>query len=597
MTAVVALLVVTVQFSGPPTPAQAAAVTCGGTVRVFDGRADGTMWYYEHKAPVTGDFAWVNGKRTGNGFFGPTVASVNGTIYYVTGTGELRKYAYDGTRWVNGAGVVVGTGWQAWHSDRRNPITADTKGRLYTIDATGTLVMFDTTVPRWDATAGIPLALGWAGARIVAAGDGVLYKIEPSGALWRYRYDADSQRFLPPTTYAAGAGWQSFDKIFSPGGDVLYGVLNGALHWYRYDADTGTWANNGYARQVGTGWSGRLGISATTGTCSIPPAPQVPAVTPVAADPAHALELSGTGTNFSYAYRDGQGRAVEARENGDTLQRSVLGAKVFAGNLSSATSRDAARTEQLLGVDASGALWLAEGTGVFGGGWKPFGKGMRAAVLTEAVGQNDPVQALAVDQAGDLWWRMRAAPHHRWLPWQRVATSVGGLTDGASAPSGAYGITGSEWFTLARTDDAVQVQRGELPPDFASVVAAEVSTLPATVFARQAGTGAAVSWGPLPELAVTTAPMSATELGNGQVAVAAVAATGYVYVTTGSAETGEYHPWQRLGEKAAGAVQVIAPTATSAHVAYLGQDGKLYHFTAPVTVGDTAPLEFSGKGR
>lgn len=595
MIAVVALLAVTVQFSTPPTPAQAAAVSCAGTVRIFDGRADGTMWYYEHKAPVTGDFAWVNGKWTASGFTGPTVASVNGTVYLVTASGELRRYAYNGTRW-DGGGVVVGTGWQAWHANRSNPITADTKGRLYTIDATGALVMFDPTVPRWDATAGIPLALGWAGSRVVAAGDGVLYKIEPSGALWRYRYDADAQRFLSPSAQT-GMGWQAFDKVFSPGGDVLYGILNGVLYWFRYDADTATWANNGYSKQVGVGWSGRLAVSATTGTCSIPAAPQVPAVTPVAADPAHAPELSGTGANFSYAYRDAQGRAVEARENGDALTRTVLGDKVFAGDLSSATSRDAAGTEQVLGVDASGSLWLAEGAAAFGGGWKPFGKGMRRAFLTEAVGPADPVQALAVDGAGTLWWRMRAAPHNKWLPWQQVATSVGALTAAASASGGAYGITGSNWFALERTGDVAKVTSGALPADFGSVVAAEVSTLPATLFARQAGTGAAVSWGPLPPLAVTTAPLSATQLGNGQVAVAAVGADGYAYVTTGSTDTGEYHPWQRVGVKAAGAVQVIAPDATSAHVAYLGQDGKLYHFAAAVTSGDTDPLVFNGKGR
>lgn len=595
MAAVAALLVVTVQFSTPPTPTRAAAVSCTGTVKIFDGRADGSMWFYEHRAPATGDFAWVNGRWTASGFAGPTIAAAGGVVYYVTGTGELRKYTYNGTKW-DGGGVVVGTGWQAWHGNRRNPITADTKGRLYTVDATGALVMFDPTVPRWDATAGVPLALGWAGSRVVAAGDGVLYKIEPSGALWRYRYDADAQRFLPPSTQT-GAGWQAFDQVFSPGGDVLYGILRGVLYWFRYDADTGQWANNGYSKQVGTGWSGRLAVSATTGTCSIPAAPPVGAVTPVPADPAHALELSGTGTSFNYAYRDAQGRAVEARDNGDAVARAVLGDKAFAGDLSSATSRDAAGTEQLLGVDAAGSLWLAEGTGAFGGGWKPFGKGMRRAVLTEAVGPADPVQALAVDGAGDLWWRMRAAPRHRWLPWQRVATGVGGLTAAASASGGAYGITGSDWFTLERTGDVVRFQRGELPADFGSVVPAEVGTLPATVFARQTSTGKAVSWGPLPDLAVTTAPMSATQLGNGQVAVAAVGPFGYVYVTTGSPDTGEYHPWQRLGEQAAGAVQVVAPDAATAHLAYLGQDGKLYHFAAPVTAGDTAPLVFNGKGR
>lgn len=594
MIAVVALVVVTVQVGSPPTPARAAAVTCNGTVRVFDGRADGSMWYFEHRAPTTGAFSWAGGKWTASGFTGPTVASVNGIVYFITTTGDLRKYAYNGTKW-DGGGVVVGTGWQAWHADRRNPLTADTKGRLYAVDATGTLVMFDATVPRWDATAGIPLSYGWAGSRVVAAGDGVLYRIAPDGGLTRYRYDADAQRLYSPSGLT-GSGWQSFAQVFSPGGDVLYGVLNGNLYWFRYDADTARWANNGFSKLVGTGWGGRLAVSATTSTCSIPAAPPVAAVTPVAADPGHALELSGAGAGFSYAYRDAQGRAVEARDNGDALVRVVLGDKTFVGDLSSATSRDAAGTEELLGVDASGALWLAEGTGTFGA-WRPFGKGMRRALLTEAFAPADPVQALAVDGAGALWWRMRAAPHHRWLPWQQVATSVSGLGSAASATGGAYGVTAADWFTLERTGDTVKFQRGELPADFESVVTAEVSTLPATLFARQSGTGAPVSWGPLPTLTIGPAQMSATQLGNGQLGVTAVGTDGYVYVTTGSADTGEYHPWQRVGEKATGAAQLVAPNATTAHLAYLGQDGKLYHFTATVTAGSTQPLVFSGKGR
>ena len=91
--------------------------------------------------------------------------------------------------------------------------------------------------------------------------------------------------------------------------------------------------------------------------------------------------------------------------------------------------------------------------------------------------------------------------------------------------------------------------------------------------------------------------MSATQLGNGQLGVTAVGTDGYVYVTTGSADTGEYHPWQRVGESATGAVQLTAPNATTVQLAFAGQDGKIYHFTATVTAGSTQPLVFIGQGR
>lgn len=590
MAVVAALVVVSVQFSSAP--ANAAPVTCTGTVRVFDGRADGSMYYYEHRAPATGDFSWTVGRLISVGFTGPTAASTDGTLYFVTSGGDLRRYRYDGTRWDNG-GVVIGTGWQGWHGNRRNPLTVDTKGRLYTVDQFGTLLMYDQTVSPWDAGKGIPLQYGWAGARVVAAGDGVLYRIDMNGALSRYRYDADAQRLLSPAA-PVGSGWQIFDQVFSPGGDVLYGTYNNNLYWYRYDADTGSWANNGYWRQVGSGWANRLAVSAVTSTCSIPATPAVAPVTPVAGSSTAPLQLSGNGGAFSYAYLDAQGRAVEARDNGDALTRTVLAGRTFAGDLSAATSRDPANTEELLGVDASGALWLAEGVGEFGP-WQPFGKGMRRAVLTEAFAPSDPVQALAVDGAGGLWWRMRPAPYHRWMPWQLVARSVSDFSAAAAAPGGLYGVAGADWFTFERTGDTVRVQRDRLPADFDAVVPAETTALPATFFARQTSTGAPVSWGPLPQLpsSVTVrAPVTATQIGQDRVAVALLASDDNVYVTAGSPSTGAYDPWQRVGGKAATGPQLVA--GSTVELAFAGQDGRLYHFTAPVSAG---PLVFTGKGR
>jgi hypothetical protein len=591
---VLALVAATVQLAAPP-GAVAAPVTCNGTVKMFDGRADGTVWYYEHNAPVTGDYSWLGGRRIGIGFAGPTVASVNGLLYYVNAAGEMRRYQYNGTQWLDGGGTVVGTGWQAWNTDKRNKITADTKGRLYTVDAAGALVMFDTTVPAWNADVGIPLDLGWQGDRVIAAGDGVLYRLDDdTGQLTRYQYDADAQRFAAAPATPVGAGWGMFERVLSPGGDILYGIVNGYLNWYRYDADTGTWANNGIGKLVGSDWAGRNAITANQGTCSIPPAATVAPVTPAAAHADHAPELSGAGANFRYAYRDGQGRAVDARDSGDVLTKTVLGDKTFAGDLSAATAMDPAGTRLLLGVDAAGSLWLSEG----GGAWRPFGKGMRKAVLTEAFTSSDPVQALAVDGSGVLWWRMRSVPHNRWLPWQRVATAD--FDSAASGMGGAYGVSSTGWFTLQRDGNTITFTKGDVPADFGSVAAAEVTRLPATLFARQASTGVPVSWGPLPALpggTVAAAPMSATELGNGQLGVAALGADGYVYVTTGTADTGQYQPWQRVGPPAAGGAQLVAPNATEAHLAYFGQDGKLYHFTSAVVVGNTGPPEFMGKGR
>ncbi len=106
---------------------------------------------------------------------------------------------------------------------------------------------------------------------LVAAGDGVLYARKPNGRILRFRYHASSDRFVE-NGVPVGHGWQKFNRIFSLGGDILYGTQadnDGNLVWYRYFEEINTWANNARGKIVGTGWYGELDVVATTDDCRL----------------------------------------------------------------------------------------------------------------------------------------------------------------------------------------------------------------------------------------------------------------------------------------------------------------------------------------
>lgn len=117
---------------------------------------------------------------------------------------------------------------------------------------------------------------------IVAAGDGVFYVRETdwdNGALYRFHYQADSQRWVQYAKPVDGGGWNMHRRVFSPGGDVLYAVENnteGTLWWYRWLDSSGTWAT---PRPIGGGWPADWQIGAMTDGCSASglPVPRRPA--------------------------------------------------------------------------------------------------------------------------------------------------------------------------------------------------------------------------------------------------------------------------------------------------------------------------------
>lgn len=316
----------------PAHPAVAAAtLNCQTAALVIGVQPNGDLFHYPHNEPETGVASWGQKKnQIGRGWnIGRTVAGPNGVAYLLVNnaTGDLRRYHWNGMAWEMFNGVahrVVGTGWSRYsQAEHRNKVTVDEKGRLYEIAADGSLKVRvwqgDDATGDWtpDTKDGKVIDTGWDQYNlIVAAGDGVLFARKPDGVLYRYRWHADSHRFVK---YAqlVGRGWEFFNRLFSPGGDILYGSRNdnGAekLMWYRWYEEENRWAVN-VGTQVGTGWYSELDVTANTNSCWITglPAPTRPSV-PQRLD-APTTPVVGTDGHLSYFYVNSAGGLTVGRQ-------------------------------------------------------------------------------------------------------------------------------------------------------------------------------------------------------------------------------------------------------------------------------------------
>jgi hypothetical protein len=85
----------------------------------------------------------------------------------------------------------------------------------------------------------------------------------PDGRLIWYRHDGWQTGTVAWTggdgSRVVGTGWTIYNRIFSGGSGILYGMHpDGRLIWYRHDGwQTGTfaWTGGDGSRVVGTGWN------------------------------------------------------------------------------------------------------------------------------------------------------------------------------------------------------------------------------------------------------------------------------------------------------------------------------------------------------
>ncbi|WP_186763199.1 tachylectin-related carbohydrate-binding protein [Lentzea tibetensis] len=252
-------------------------VSCASEGWIHTVRQNGEYWVFAHGDPANGGFAWYGPQptRIGTGWSGRTLVGRGGSVHNITDSGELRKFSFNGREFRQlphgGQYDVIGSDWQLYTSAAyRNRITFDSEGALFTIDQQGDLRWwyFDEAHQGWHPESGRVLATGWGQYdMITAAGPGVLQARRSDGAMTRFRYHQGSQRWIRENT-SSGQGWQMFEKMFSMGGDVLYGVnrYNGDLLWYGYDEASNRWvADTG--RLAGRDWAGLRDIGANTWNC------------------------------------------------------------------------------------------------------------------------------------------------------------------------------------------------------------------------------------------------------------------------------------------------------------------------------------------
>ncbi|MGI5504553.1 tachylectin-related carbohydrate-binding protein [Lentzea sp. CA-135723] len=248
----------------------AAFASCVTDVPVFAARDNGELWLHPHQGTRSGKATWGQARQIGSGWTGRALAGPNGQVLHVETGGALKRFAWNGTGWTDGAGSVLAQGWQRFATTARDLVTVDSAGDIYRVDADGSLRRFAHDGTRWVVD-GQELAKGWDRYNlIVAAGPGVLYARTPSGELTRHHY-ADGTWLQRDTV--VGQGWQRFRSVGSAGGDTLFGIDGDQLWWHRFVPALGEWVSTQFgdtmlSTSMGAGWSSTRDIAPQTTGCS-----------------------------------------------------------------------------------------------------------------------------------------------------------------------------------------------------------------------------------------------------------------------------------------------------------------------------------------
>ncbi|GAA3010935.1 tachylectin-related carbohydrate-binding protein [Actinokineospora diospyrosa] len=221
---------------------------------VFGVEQDGSLFAYRHFGAATGSGNWGAKRYIGEGWHGTVRAAGHGTFFFIPiGTGELRRYHWDGTYWDNFGDTqyeIVGHGFDRYVGPGRT-LSATGDDTFYGIDDSGELRSWTQTDGQWQAEL---IGVGWhTFTRVIAGNSGEFYAFGNDGTAYLYQYARYYQRWdiqaLP-----IGHGWTNFTNTATAGSGVLYTTTpTGTLLWYRHYV---TWTYNGVPQQVGTGWQG-----------------------------------------------------------------------------------------------------------------------------------------------------------------------------------------------------------------------------------------------------------------------------------------------------------------------------------------------------
>lgn len=594
--------------------AESSTLQCTSSAPIYRITTAGDMYLYQYNEPENGaDLSFQpNPPKIGTGWnLGRPVAGLDGSVYMAWNSdGALRRYRWNGTGWDTFTGgaqfeIVEPSGWERYNTtEYKNRITVDTEGHIYTVEPDGNL-HWRAYDPATHTVRHRVIGSGWNQFNLITAGSrGVLYARTPTGLLYRYRYHADSQRWL---TYGqqVGAGWNIFDRVFSSGGDVLYGVQPDArMYWYRWDENTQAWISN-TGRLVGAGWvdwttTGVPDACQRVGT-SMPVRPAVPA------QPHGAVTLLGTSDNHVHlSYVDAEGRAVHA-EAADLSGSTPVGFAVIPGLtgvtatttmseyqdgrvLLSANGTDADLRETVRGTND---VWDTPG----------LGGGFMATAPASVRLAGDVVASFALDADYGLWMRRQLGangPVGAWLPvggtplaHQRltlVPTSAGvrvvGLGRNGKFQTATYeNNTLSAWTSLGGGTFTGTVSAVVMPDGTLQVFATDSAGVVQTQ--RQTTSGFSGTWTALTGVTVSGGP-SAIMAPDGTLQVVVRGTDNYVYYAGQSAPgASTFTPWRVVttaDETSTEPTALAVPSESTWVVSYLTDTGvpKLRRYQPPV---------------
>ncbi|MCP2303844.1 tachylectin-related carbohydrate-binding protein [Actinokineospora globicatena] len=562
-----------VLLGGGQSAAADPTLTCRTGVPVFTTRTNGDLAIYQHEEPENGQVVWSQGQVRGTQWFGKTLAGPDGVVYSIPTDGSLKRFRWNGTGW-DGAGVPIGQGWQRFtQAQYRNLVTVDETGRIYAVDAAGALraYLWDNTSQTWANAAGDVVATGWGQYDLItAAGAGVIYARKPTGQLIRFRYHAESQRFVQRDKQV-DTGWDGFIRVFSPGADILYGVTeDGDLLWYRYLEASDEWVGgDNQGVQVGSAWGNEVDTTAMSDACKLSPNPFPSRVTVPLDNLAPTRALLGKNGVPQYFYVDGYGRVVHGKQVG-TDPRTVQLAPFAETNNTKTPAAVLGSGDRLqtfvLGQDGEtrtgteSADWLSWSAPSSLGGWTP-------GPATFVRGSDNLVRGFAVDSAGALWSRWQAAVDGPLLPWVKLGGT--NLTQDFTVVR-----SGTAFEILVRNSSGTLVvakNTGTTLGTWRTVGGGTITDRPAAVvnpdgklqvYARRADgllhtqrettSGFPGTWSAIAGVSVVGSP-AATVHGNGGIRLAVRSTDSYVYVTAQSAPgSTTYDAWTALADGVSG---------------------------------------------
>ncbi|MFC0433665.1 tachylectin-related carbohydrate-binding protein [Kutzneria buriramensis] len=589
------------------------ATQCTGPAQVFAALPDGSTRLYKHTDPVGGTSAWSGPTSVGGPNGGSLLGGPDGDVYNIQSNGEFRRYHWNGTGW-DTPFQVIGQQWTGWDSPTfHNRITVDSRGDIYEVPHDGNLY-----VARYDAAAGKivehEIDTNWGNYDlIVAAGPGVLYARDAGlngGQLYRYQYDADSQRWLQRQKVLS-TGWNMFSAMFSPGGDTLYGHTvdpHGDLLWYHYTDATGAWAGG---NNLGWGWDPSWLITSTSNTCATPMTlPAKPHVSPTSGAATTLVPNSNGRLEYFYVGKDGSLVAVDQTNvlDGATANFATLpGRSSFTGHPAAALNDNGSAQVMALGTD--GAIGGDAQTAV-GGTW-PAITSAGGYFPTEPSLVRKPdgtVVAYGLDAQGGLWYRPQFVKNGDLTAWRSLGST--GMKDTLTAvvqndtvrlvaldannrlsTATVTGDTVSSWTELAG------LATGVLGSPVPSVVIRADNT--AQIFAlndadktirtiRQNADGSwPTAWVTIPGLTAASAP-SAVLTPSNTVEVVATGTDGYVY-NTGPIALGnpDYRAWSVVSPQYKAASQPstaqVSGTANTWVVVFRDSDDRTLMFRPSAT--------------